>query len=209
MLLFKREDKFVLDSSSIIDGRIIQLFEKGYFEGKIIIPTLVRSIVRKLEGNKAERAFIMLRRYSTVEFLTDRGNGMVEEICVLKTATKRRAKLVTASDEVCRLAKFYPHIRIFDIRELHRALMPIFVPHKMISVRILKRGMHSHEGVGYIEGVKIIVENGAKHLNQTVNARVSTMLTSETGNLVFATIDDRSPQEASCQPGIDVSNTKR
>ena len=191
MIFFKRENRFVLDSSSIIDGRVIHLFERKFFEGKIIIPTLVRFIVKKYTGNKGERAISILKRNATVNFVKEKTNRLVEEVCVLKVAQKRHAKLFTVSDEVCRHAKFYPHVSIIDIRDLYRVLTPIFIPDKLISVKILKRGMNHTEGVGYIEGVKIVVENGAKCVNQTVNARVTTMLSFETGNLVFCTMEDK------------------
>lgn len=190
MLFFKRENRFVLDSSSIIDGRVIHLFDKKFFEGKIIIPTIVKFIVRKSMGNKGERGIKILKRNATVEFINERGNGLVEEICVLRLARRRRAKVFTISDEICRQAKFYPRVRIIDIRDLYRVLTPIFTPEQLISVRILKRGLNHREGVGYIEGVKVVVENGAKFINQTVSARVTTMLSFETGNLVFCTMED-------------------
>lgn len=191
MIFFKRENRFVLDSSSIMDGRVVHLFERKFFEGKIIIPTLVRFIVKKYTGNKGERAISILKRNATVNFVKEKTNRLVEEVCVLNVAQKRRAKLFTVSDEVCRHAKFYPHVSIIDIRDLYRVLTPIFIPNKLISVKILKRGMNHTEGVGYIEGVKIVVENGAKCVNQTVNARVTTMLSFETGNLVFCTMEDK------------------
>ena len=205
MLLFKRENRFVLDSSSIIDGRVIYLFEKKFLEGKIIIPVLVKSIIKKIETSRAERAIQVLRKNAPVEFVVESSDGLVEEICVLKVALKRKAKVITASDEVCRLAKFYPRVKIIDIRDLYRTLMPIFTPNKLISVRILKKGLHAHEGIGYIEGVKIIVENGIKFINQTVNARVTTMLLSDTGNLVFATLENKSVDMAA-EKTVQVGN---
>jgi len=197
MLFFRRENRFVLDSSSIIDGRVVYLFEKKIFEGKIIIPTLVRTIVRKSTGNKGERAIKILKRHATVEFIHERGNGLVEEICVLKVARRRDAKVFTVSDEVCRQAKLYPRINIIDIRDLYRLLTPIFTPNKLISVKILKRGLSHSEGVGYIEGVKVVVEDAAKFINQTVTARVTTMLSFETGNLVFCTMHETRDEEKS------------
>jgi uncharacterized protein YacL len=191
MLFFRRENRFVLDSSSIMDGRVVHLFEKKIFEGRVIIPTLVRTIVRKYSGASGERAIKILRRNVPVDFIQERGNGLVEETCVLKVARKRRAKVFTVSDEVCRQAKFYPQVSIIDIRDMYRVLTPIFVPNKLISVRVLKRGLNHSEGVGYKEGVKIVVENGAKFVNQTVTARVTTMLAFETGNLVFCTVEEK------------------
>jgi uncharacterized protein YacL len=190
MMFFKKEQRFVLDSSSIIDGRVIHLFEKKFLEGKIIIPHLVESIVRKFVGNNVDRMIEILKKSAAVEIMVESGNGLVEEICVLEVAKKKKAKVLTTSDEVCRQAKLFPHVRVIDIRDIHRALTPIFTPDKVISVRILKRGLRSHEGIGYIEGIKIVVENGAKFVNQTVSARVTTMLSFDTGNLVFCKLEN-------------------
>ena len=190
MIFFKHENRFVLDSSSIIDGRVIHLFDKRIFEGKIIIPELVRFIVKKFIGPRGERSIRILKRNTTVEFVDVKGDGLVEEDCVLKLARRRRAKVITTSDEILRYAKLYPHVKILDIRDLYRLLTPIFTPNKLISVRILKRGINHTEGVGYIEGVKVVVDNGAKYINQTVSARVTTMLSFETGNLVFCVLDE-------------------
>jgi uncharacterized protein YacL len=188
MKWFKREKRYVLDSSSIIDGRVIHLFDKKILEGRIIIPELVRSIVKRFIGARCETAINVLKRSATVEFINVKGNGLVEEECVLKVAQKKRAKVITTSDEVRRHAQLFPGVKILDIRDLYHLLTPIFIPNKLISVRILKRGLNHTEGVGYIEGVKIVVENGAKYINQTVSARVTTMLAFETGNLVFCVL---------------------
>jgi uncharacterized protein YacL len=190
MRFFRSVDRFVLDSSSILDGRIIQLLSKKFFEGKIIVPQLVCSIVRKVSGSNGERALSSLQRSVPVEFVIDKSDGLIEEAYVLKIAKKKKAKVFTASDELCRQAKSFPKVRVIDVRELYQTLIPIFTPDRLISVRILKKGLRAHEGVGYIEGVKIIVENAAKQVNQVVNARVLTMITSDKGSLVFCSLEE-------------------
>lgn len=196
MVLFRSVDRFVLDSSSILDGRIIQLFSKKFFEGKITVPKLVCSIVRKVSGSNGEKAISSLQRSASVEFIADQSDGLIEEACVLKIAKKKKAKLFTVSDELCRQAKSYPKVRVIDVRELYRTLIPIFTPDRLISVRILKKGLRAHEGVGYIEGVKIIVENAAKQVNHVVNARVLTMITSDKGSLVFCSLEEGTADSA-------------
>ncbi len=190
MLLFRKEAHYVLDSSSILDGRAIHLFEKKFLEGRILIPQLVKSIVRRISRNICDRAIQVLKRNAAVEFVVERGNGLVEEVCVLQLASRRKAKVITTSDEVCRQAKFFPEVKIIDIRDIYRTLTPIFPPDKVIMVRVLKKGLNPTEGVGYIEGVKIIVQNGAHCINQIVKARVKTMLSFDSGNLVFCTLEE-------------------
>ncbi|HEX7320126.1 MAG TPA: hypothetical protein VF399_07215 [bacterium] len=195
MLLFKHEDKYVLDSSSILDGRVIQLFEKKFFEGRILIPMTVRTIIRRTMGSDAERHLNNLKKNMHVEFVDkETTTGLSEELSVLKMAAKRKARVITTSDELCRKSKEFPNIRVIDLRELYRALTPIFAPQKMMSVRILKRGLNPTEGVGYIEGVKVVVEDGAKYISQTIQVRVTSMLSLETGNLVFAVTADKTNQ---------------
>ncbi len=195
MVLFKRENRYVLDSSSILDGRIVQLFSKKFFEGRIIIPQLVRDIVMRASGPNFDTIFRSLGSRIPIEYVLDKGNGLLEEICVLDVANRKKAKVFTVSDELCRHAKSFPKVKIIDIRDLYRTLIPIFIPDRLISVRILKKGLRANEGVGYIEGVKIVVENAVKHMNQVVNARVQTMITSDKGSLVFCSLEDEPSKE--------------
>uniref|UniRef100_A0A7C6EJQ2 TRAM domain-containing protein n=1 Tax=candidate division WOR-3 bacterium TaxID=2052148 RepID=A0A7C6EJQ2_UNCW3 len=187
MLFFRKEERFVLDSSCIIDGRIVNLFEKKFFEGKVIIPYLVRIVVRRKIGVEADKIINNLKKFVSVEFVDKNVDGVVEEECVLKTAERRKAKVITASDGYEFYIKSFPDLRIINIKELYRILTPMFYPGRIISVRIIKRGLNPNEGVGYIEGVKVIVENGVKYLNQSVDVKVVSMIQSETGNLVFGT----------------------
>ena len=190
MALFRRENRYVLDSSSILDGRILQLFNKKIFAGRIIVPELVGAIVRKVGGNNGETNLSSLKKNMPVEFVVEKTHGMIEETCVLRIADKKKAKVFTTSDELCRQAKSYPKVQVIDIRDMYRTLTPIFTPDRVISVRILKKGLRANEGVGYIEGVKIIVENAAKFVNHGVNARVLTMISSDKGSLVFCCLQD-------------------
>jgi uncharacterized protein YacL len=193
MVFFRRENRYVLDSSSILDGRIIQLFNKKFFEGRVIVPQLVQAIVEKVIGPNSGKVLLSLGGNCPVECVTDRGNGLIEEVCVLDIAKRKKAKVFTASDELCRHAKSYPSVMVIDVRDLYRTLTPIFTPNRLITVRILKKGLRANEGIGYIEGVKIVVENAAKYVNQVVNARVLTMISSDKGSLVFCSLEDGSP----------------
>ncbi len=207
MALFRRVEQYVLDSSSILDGRIIHLFNKKIFEGRIIVPQLVGAIVRKVGGSNGEKTLTSLGKSAPVEFVVDKGNGLIEEVSVLRIARRKKAKVFTTSDELCRHAKAYPMVRVIDIRDLYRTLTPIFMPERVISVRILKKGLRQNEGVGYVEGVKVIVENAAKFVNNVVNARVVTMISSDKGSLVFCSMQDSLSSSSRQNP--DSSETRR
>ncbi len=201
MGLFKHENKYVLDSSSIIDGRMVYLFERKFIEGKVIVPFVVKSIARKYIGADIDRVISILKKNASVEFIGGAVDGLAEEELVLKIAVKKKARVITTSDELCRQAKLFPALKIIDIRELYRMLMPIFPPRKLITVRILKKGKNAGEGVGYIEGVKVVVEDGARYINQTVNAQVQAMITSDAGNLVLSTLVKHGEERDTAESG--------
>ncbi|MBE0434142.1 hypothetical protein IBX73_11865 [candidate division WOR-3 bacterium] len=192
MLFFRRENRYVLDSSSILDGRILQLFSKEFYEGRIYIPKLVQEVASRVLGPDFEKTLAGPGGSTTVEIIAGKSEGSSEEIQVISVAGKKKATVFTASDELCRQARSYPAVKVIDIRALYRTLTPIFVPNRLIAVRILKRGLRQNEGIGYIEGVKIVVEHAAKYVNQVVNARVLTMISSDKGSLVFCSLEDGS-----------------
>jgi len=170
----------------MIDGRVVNLFEKRFLEGKIIIPHITKLIVHRQMGAEADRVMNNLKKITVLEFVARSVDGFPEEVCVLKVASGKKAKVITTSDEYKRYLNSFPDVHIINLKELHSLLIPIFIPNKIISVRIVKRGMNQNEGIGYIEGVKIVVSDGGRFVNQTVMARVVSMLQFETGNLVFA-----------------------
>ncbi|MEO0206765.1 MAG: hypothetical protein ABIL22_08865, partial [candidate division WOR-3 bacterium] len=139
-------------------------------------------------GGEVDKMINSLKKVVPIEFVDKNVDGVVEEICVLKTAERRKAKVITASEGYDFYIKSFPDVRIINIKELYRVLTPIFFPGRIISVRVIKRGLNLNEGVGYLEGVKVVVENGAKYLNRSVDARVVSMIQSDTGNLVFGTV---------------------
>jgi len=201
MLFFKHEIRYVLDSSSFVDGRTVYLFEKKFFEGKVIIPFLVKSIARKYLGNDVDRAIQIIKKNAPIEFIGGSVDGLAEEEYILKIAAKKKARVITTSDELCRQAKTFPLVKVIDIRDLYRMLTPIFSPRKIITVKILKKGKNPNEGVGYIEGVKVVVDDGAKYLNQTVKAQVQAMISSDAGNLVLSSlVKNHENKDAGSQP---------
>lgn len=185
MLFFRREARYVVDSSCLIDGRVLQLFEKGFLEGKAIVPQYARTIAKKTIGHEAEMLLAALKKYASVEVLETSLSGLSEEQAVLKLAVRRKASVVTASEELTRQASGFPRVKIVDIRELYRALIPIFKPNRIIAVRLVKKGLNQGEGVGYVDGVKVVVEDGARLVNHLINVRVTGMLSFESGHLVF------------------------
>ena len=74
-----------------------------------------------------------------------------------------------------------------NLNELANALKPIFLPGEEVTVRVMKQGEESHQGVGYLEdGTMVVVENGRDHLGEQVQTQVTSVLQTNAGRMIFA-----------------------
>ncbi len=189
MLFVKKEDKYILDSSILMDGRIATLFEKKFLIGKIVIPIEIKESIEK-GGARKQRGINTIERLqkcTRVMFVKSKTDGFAEAQCVLKLAQRERAKVFTAADEMKRLASSFPDVTILDIREIFMALYPVYNTGDTITLRILKRGKKANEGIGYLEGgLKVIVDSAGDSVGKLTEVIVDSMLFLPTGNVVFA-----------------------
>ncbi|MEO0225480.1 MAG: hypothetical protein ABIL05_00855 [candidate division WOR-3 bacterium] len=189
MLFVKKEDKYVLDSSILMDGRIANLFEKKILSGKIIIPIEVKEGIEK-GGNRKQRGLNTIERLQKcgrIMFVKTKGDGYAEAHIILKLAQREKAKVLTAADEIKRLAPSYQDVTIIDIRDIFLSLFPVYNTGDVLMIKILKRGKKQNEGVGYLEGgLKVIVDSAGDAVGKTIEVTVDSMLFLPTGNVVFA-----------------------
>ncbi len=189
MLFVKKEDKYVLDSTILMDGRIANLFEKKFLAGRVIIPLEVRESIEKGGARKKRglNTIERLQKCSRIMFVKSRSEGLAEAQGVLKLAQKEKAKVLTAADELKRLGPGHPDVTILDIRDIFLSLFPAYTTGDIITLKVLKRGKKQNEGVGYLEGgLKVIVDAGGDAVGRTIEATVDSMLFLPTGNVVFA-----------------------
>ena len=74
-----------------------------------------------------------------------------------------------------------------NLNDLTNALKPIFLPGEEVTVRVMKPGEESHQGIGYLDdGTMVVVENGREHMGDEVTAQVTSVLQTSAGRMVFA-----------------------
>jgi uncharacterized protein YacL len=63
----------------------------------------------------------------------------------------------------------------------------ILLPGEKLQVRIIQEGKEAGQGVGYLDdGTMVVVENGKRFLNRTVEAVVTKVLQTAAGRMIFA-----------------------
>jgi uncharacterized protein YacL len=191
----------VLDTSVIIDGRIAEICESHFVEGKLIVPKFVLDELQQVADspeaqrrNRGRRGLEVLRRMQLrkdLEIVMDeRDPGGTEGVDdkLVKLAQERRAKIVTNDFNLNKVAELHG-IKVLNVNELANALKPVVIPGEEISVKITKRGKEPDQGVGYLnDGTMVVVENGSGLINRTVTVIVTSLLQTAVGRMIFSRV---------------------
>ena len=78
-------------------------------------------------------------------------------------------------------------VKVLNVNELSNAVKPIVLPGEKMKILVSKEGKDNDQGIGYLEdGTMIVVENGMKHMNKTIDVTVTSVLQTTAGRMIFA-----------------------
>jgi len=194
----------VLDSSTIIDGRIADLADSGLFQSRFVVPSFVvdelqeaaesGDKLRRVRGRRGLDVLARLRIGKSIELevLPPRDNDDAEatsEARVVGMAADLAGRIVTTDPNMMKIASVR-NVQAININDLALALRPVFVPGDLLDVRLVKAGEEPGQGVGYLDdGTMVVVEHGREQIGRTVQVSVTSTLQTTAGRLVFARPD--------------------
>ena len=188
----------ILDTSVIIDGRIMDLLQTGFIEGKIIIPDFVLEELRhiadsadSLKRQRGRRGLDILNEIQKqlavpVEIQSFKADKPMEvDSMLLKMAEKLDAFVVTNDFNLNKVAEFQG-VRVLNINELANAIKPVVLPGEEMQVTIIKAGKEQGQGVAYLnDGTMIVVDGGSRHIGETKTVIVTSVLQTAAGRMIF------------------------
>lgn len=189
----------VLDTSVIIDGRILDIARAGFIEGPLVVPVFVleelQHIADSADGLKRNRG---RRGLDTVAEIQELKNveviiykGKIEEIPevdskLLKLAIELNGKIVTNDFNLNKVAKVQ-NLDVLNINELANAVKPLYLPGEEMDILIVREGKEHNQGLAYLDdGTMIVVENGKDLIGEKVNVVVTSALQTSAGKMIFA-----------------------
>ncbi|MEC7565611.1 MAG: PIN domain-containing protein [Planctomycetota bacterium] len=201
---YKGVRPLILDTSVIIDGRIVDLIETNVLDGKLIMPRCVllelqniadsSDKIRRTRGRRGLDVLKQLQSHADVEMViheveNEKMKGQPVDMKLVLLAKELNGKLVTGDYNLNKVATLHD-VQVINLNDIVNALKPIFLPGEQFSVKIVKEGEGDAQGVGYLDdGTMIVVEGGRKHLNETVLVSVSSVLQTSAGRLIFTNYD--------------------
>ena len=193
----------ILDTSVIIDGRILEIMKTGFLEGPVVIPEFVlvelRHIADSSDGlkrNRGRRGLDILKKIQTeygIEiYNTDSEKALKEipevDVKLLKLAQIMKGKVVTNDFNLNKVAGI-KGVGVLNINELANALKPMVIPGEVMTVSLIKQGKDRSQAVAYLDdGTMIVVEDGRSKIGQTVQINVTSVLQTAAGRMIFGKI---------------------
>ncbi|MBI5179219.1 MAG: PIN domain nuclease [Nitrospinae bacterium] len=197
----------VLDTSVIIDGRIADICETGFFEGTLIIPNFVlRELhhiadspdeVKRVRGRRGLDVVQRLQNTGGIELrIIDEDFPRVQEVDLklLELCKKTGARVMTNDFNLTKMAELH-NVGVININQLATSTKPAILPgEELASMMVVKEGKEPNQGLAYLDdGTMVIIDNARKKIGQKVNLQVTSVLQTPTGRMIFGKL---SPETA-------------
>jgi uncharacterized protein YacL len=189
----------LIDTSVIVDGRVIEIVESGFLEGPLVVPRFVlqelqliadsSDPMKRTRGRRGLDVLARLGELTTIEISElDYGDIAGVDAKLVRMARDRRAKLVTNDYNLNRVAHV-EGVDVLNVNELAGAVKPVFLPGEELHVAIVRDGKEPNQGVGYLEdGTMIVVENARRLIGEDADVTVTSVLQTVAGRMIFAKI---------------------
>lgn len=195
---FGRSRAKLLDTSVVIDGRILDIAETKFVEGPFIIPNFVLREIQlisdspdPIKRNRGRRGLDMLNKLQQrtdivvkINYL-DYADTREVDAKLVRAAKDLDAQLVTNDFNLNKVAELQG-VEVLNLNTLTNALKPVVLPGEDIVIDIIKEGKDENQGIGYLEdGTMVVVENGGSMVNKKVRVNVTSIIQTAAGKMIF------------------------
>lgn len=192
--------KVYIDTSSLIDGRIVSVAKVGFLGDDLIIP---RSVIRELQlladgkdSEKRARARFGLDNVNelerielaTVTILEDKLDRTPVDDRLIDLAHQNGGLIITNDYNLNKVANA-EGIDVLNVNDLALAIRQEFLPGESFHLRISSVGSNPKQGVGHLpDGTMVVVDRAASKINQEVDVEFVRFLQTSSGRMMFAKI---------------------
>lgn len=199
--------QLLLDTSVLIDGRIVEISKTGFLGGQLLIPRFVLSELHQvadssdmLRRNRGRRGLVKLNELQRNEVaLVKIIEDDIEEISevdnkLVALAREMDAAIVTNDYNLNKVAHAQG-VAVLNINLLANAVRTVHIPGETFPIHVIQEGRDIGQGVGYLEdGTMVVIENGKAYMDRHINVTVTRLINRETGRMIFAVPEGEKPR---------------
>jgi uncharacterized protein YacL len=188
----------LLDTSALIDARIVDLTATGLVQSALVVPRFVIAELQLLadSGDRLKRGrgrrgldvVTRLQRSGVAEVIIDETpvQAIGVDQMLVELAEKLGARILTTDLGLARVAQI-KGLTAINLHDLANTLRPALIPGEQINIRLVKGGEQPNQGVGYLDdGTMVVAEGGAPLIGEEVTLLVTSTMQTTAGRLVFA-----------------------
>lgn len=195
----KPDNLLILDTSTIIDGRIADLIDIKFIEGLVVVPRFVlrelqlisdsADAIKRARGRRGLEMLNRIQRNPNIEVRIHDGDFPEEKDVdskLVRLARNLNAKLFTNDSNLAKVAELQK-VQCVNLHEVAKLLKVILLPGEILNVKIVREGKDKGQGIGYLpDGTMVVVNNGQSHIGQQIEVQVQSLLQTGAGVIVFA-----------------------
>ncbi len=192
--------KIYVDTSALMDGRVLHIAKTGFLGDNLIIP---RSVIRELQlladGKDSEKRlrarFGMdianeLERivFCEVTFLEDKLDRTLVDERLIELAKENKGLILTCDFNLQKVAKT-EKIDVLNPNELAAELQSEYISGDEFKIKIRSAGSNAKQGVGYLpEGTMVVVDNAESKIGREITVIFEKIIQTSSGRMIFAKI---------------------
>ena len=191
----------LLDTSVIIDGRILDILKTGFLEGNLVIPHFVLDELQRLSDSsdnlkraKGRRGLDLIHELQElaghVVIVKDLDYDVFQDVDskLIALAKDTDSAIVTNDFNLNKVASIQG-IRVLNINDLANAVKPVVIPGEEMTAYLLREGKESGQAIAYLQdGTMIVVEGGRKYIGNKIRVAVTSVLQTSAGRMIFAKV---------------------
>ncbi len=199
-----RDKSILIDTSVIIDGRIVDIAKTGFLPGNLVIPRFVLNelqyiadsaeSLRRKRGRRGLEVLAELQKdraiKTTIADIDVEGVREVDEKLIM-LGKQMNAPILTNDFNLNRVAELQG-VNVLNINELANSVKSILLPGEALDVRIIQEGKEPGQGVGYLDdGTMVVVEDGKDLIGKEIEVSVTKVLQTAAGRMIFSKPDGK------------------
>ena len=199
--------KIYVDTSVLIDGRILNIARSDFIDGDLII---LRSVLLELQlladgkdSEKRSRARAGLEVVAELERVIEVNTEIIDDTDgpkkvdekLLKYAKENKGTVLTLDFNLIKVATA-EKIPTLNINDWALAVRKDFLPGERMKIKILEKGSGRGQGIGHApDGTMIVVDKASHKIGQEVMIEFVRFYETPAGKMIFARIAEQAKRK--------------
>ncbi len=197
-LLSNQKRKVYVDTSALMDPRLVAVAQTGFLSDEMIVPRSVIAELQLLADGKDHDKRVRARAgldairelervvYFNLTILDDPLDHTPVDNRLLELAKAGRGAILTNDFNLQKVAAT-GHIDVLNLNALALVLRNEYLPGERATVKLVSTGSGPNQGVGYLkDGTMVVVDKAKSHIGKEVEVEFERLNQTAAGTMMFA-----------------------